>query len=199
MKQRGHVYFRNSLEELSIYISSYVIIFFILTQPLLSCSFIFVTSFLPLFCFLHPSQDLGEENLSEGGVELSLPARSAGLTAQLQALRKALYHKYVQEVAALQEQHNRELMRLREEREPEREEDRREEEQNLNGINGAGSSIRSLRGAGPVVLEERQDWERVEEEVAKVGDHQFWVLVQPFCPVRIKYICKRSILQYWIN
>lgn len=117
---------------------------------------------------------------------MSSPARSAGLTAQLQALRKALYHKYVQEVAALQEQHNRELKRLREEREPERKEDRGEEEQDLNGINGAGSSIRSLRGAGPVAPEERQDWERVEEEVAKVGDHQFWVLMQPFCLVRIK-------------
>ena len=186
MKQRGHVYFRNSLQELSVYISSYVTIVFILTQLLLSCSFIFVTSFLHLFCSPHSSQDLGEENLSEGGVELSSPARSAGLTAQLQALRKALYHKYVQEVAALQEQHNRELKRLREEREPERKEDRGEEEQDLNGINGAGSSIRSLRGAGPVAPEERQDWERVEEEVAKVGDHQFWVLMQPFCLVRIK-------------
>lgn len=42
------------------------------------------------------------------------PSRSAGLTAQLQALRKALYHKYVQEVAALKEQHDRELRRLKE-------------------------------------------------------------------------------------
>lgn len=87
------------------------------------------------------------------------PARSAGLTAQLQALRKALYYKYVQEVAALNEQHNRELKRLREEREPEWkeeecQEERGEKEQNLN------------------------DWERVEEEVAKVGDCAFCIFIQ---------------------
>nr|XP_046273438.1 A-kinase anchor protein 9 isoform X2 [Scatophagus argus] len=117
-------------------------------------------------------KDLSEEELSEGGVEVHWPARSAGLTAQLQALRKALYHKYVQEVAALNEQHNRELRKLREERESEwkgeeHQEARGETERDLNCINGAGSSIESLRTAGQVVLEEKQDWMRVEEEVAK--------------------------------
>lgn len=112
-------------------------------------------------------------------MELRWPARSAGLTAQLQALRKALYHKYVQEVATLKEQHSGELRRLREEREQERrregrQEDRGEKEQNLNGINGAGSSIESLRAARQEVLvEEKPHWERVEEEVAKVGGHIF--------------------------
>ncbi|KAK1880144.1 A-kinase anchor protein 9 [Dissostichus eleginoides] len=61
-------------------------------------------------------KDLCEGELSEGGVELRWPVRSAGLTAQLQALRKALYHN------------------------------------------------ESLGAAG---LEDRQHWERVEEEVAK--------------------------------
>ncbi|XP_045915257.1 A-kinase anchor protein 9 isoform X4 [Micropterus dolomieu] len=117
-------------------------------------------------------KDLGEGELSEGGVELPWPARSAGLTAQLQALKKALYHKYVQEVGALKEQHSRELRRLREERQKEwergeRQEESEEKEQDLNGINGAGISSESLGAAAQVPLEERQDWERVEEEVAK--------------------------------
>lgn len=110
---------------------------------------------------------------------LRLPARSAGLTAQLQALRKALYHKYVQEVTALKEQHSSELRRLRVERDQEKkreehQEERGEKEQNLNGITGAGSSIES-RGAArqEVLLEDKQHWERVEEEVAKVGGHMF--------------------------
>ena len=122
-------------------------------------------------------QELGEEELSEGGVELRWPVRSAGLTAQLQALRKALYHKYVQEVAALKEEHNRELKKLREEKErrqEEREEEKRGEKgQDLNGVSGAGSSSESLGAAGPVVLEDKQHWERVEEEVAKVRGHVF--------------------------
>lgn len=134
-------------------------------------------------------QDLGEEELSEGDVESRWPSRSAGLTAQLQALRKALYHKYIQEVAALKEQHSRELKRLREERErewrrEERQEEREEKEQDLNGINGAGSS-ESLRGAGQVALEEKQDWERVEEEVAKVGGCVFYIFIQLMCLLRI--------------
>lgn len=114
--------------------------------------------------------------MSEGGVELHSPARSAGLTAQLQALRKALYHKYVQELAALKEQHSRELRELRKEREQEwkrkeQQGERGEKEQDINGINGAGGSTECFRAAGQVGLEEKQDWERVEEEVAKVGDH----------------------------
>ncbi|XP_041812023.1 A-kinase anchor protein 9 isoform X2 [Chelmon rostratus] len=117
-------------------------------------------------------KDQGEEELSEGGVELRWSARSAGLSVQLQALRKALYHKYVQEVAELKAQHNRELRRLREEREPEwkieeHQGERGEKERDLDGINGAGSSVESLGAAGQVELEVKQDWKRVEEEVAK--------------------------------
>ncbi|XP_026156744.1 A-kinase anchor protein 9 isoform X2 [Mastacembelus armatus] len=117
-------------------------------------------------------KDSDEEELSEGGVELHWPARSTGLTAQLQALRKALYHKYVQEVAALKEQHSGELRRLREEREQERQkeqhqEQRGEREQDLNSINAAGSFTESLGAARQVVLEGKQHQERVEEEVAK--------------------------------
>lgn len=114
-------------------------------------------------------------------MELRWPGRSVGLTTQLQALRKALYHKYVQEVAALKEQHDRELKRLREERQPDWKPDERQKqtgEQDLNGVNGAGCSVEA---AEQVSLEKRQDRERVEEEVAKVGDyvvcmfiHNFW-------------------------
>lgn len=100
-------------------------------------------------------------------MELCWSVRSAGLTAQLQALRKALYHKYLQEVAALKEQHSKELRRLREEREQER----RLREQDLNGISGAGSSTESLGVARQVSVEEKQHWERVEEEVARVCGH----------------------------
>lgn len=127
------------------------------------------------------------------------PARSAGLTAQLQALRKALYHKYVQEVAALKEQHNRELRRLREERQQEgrreeRQEERGEKEQDFNGIDGAGSSFESLGAAGQVGLEEKQDWERVEQEVAKVGDHVFYIFIQVLCLVSINKTANRRRL-----
>ncbi|KAM9737616.1 A-kinase anchor protein 9 isoform 2-T2 [Menidia menidia] len=113
-------------------------------------------------------KDLSEEDLSEGGVESHRSARSTGLTAQLQALRKALYHKYIQEVAALKEQHSSELRRLREEGEQERRrrqqlEGRRERERDLNGVIGAGSSTESLG----FLLEEKQHQERVQEEVAK--------------------------------
>lgn len=116
-------------------------------------------------------------------MELRWSARSAGLSVQLQALRKALYHKYVQEVAELKAQHNRELRRLREEREPEwkieeHQGERGEKERDLDGINGAGSSVESLGAAGQVELEVKQDWKRVEEEVAKVGDHIFCIFIQ---------------------
>lgn len=129
-------------------------------------------------------------------MELRWPARSADLTAQLQALRKALYHKYVQEVAALKEQHNRELRRLREDRQQEgrreeRQEERGEKEQDLNGINGVGSSFESLGAAGQVALEEKQDWERVEQEVAKVSDHVFYIFMQVLCLVSINKTANR--------
>ncbi|XP_041663851.1 A-kinase anchor protein 9 isoform X2 [Cheilinus undulatus] len=117
-----------------------------------------------------PAKDQAEGDSSQGSAELHWPGRPVGLTTQLQALRKALYHKYVQEVAALKEEHSKELRRLREgkEEEPGREERQGEigeKEQGVLGVNGAGSSVKSL---GAAALEEKQDWERVEEEVAKV-------------------------------
>lgn len=110
-------------------------------------------------------------------MELRWSTRSVGLTAQLQALRKALYHKYLQEVSALKEQHISELRGLREEKEQERKREehqgrRGEKEQDLNGVI-TGSSTENLGAAGQVVLEEKKHWERVEEEVAKVGGHGF--------------------------
>ncbi|XP_024251461.2 A-kinase anchor protein 9 isoform X4 [Oncorhynchus tshawytscha] len=109
-----------------------------------------------------------EEALLVGlGAELRGPAKSMSLTAQLQALRGALYHKYLQEVAALKEQHCAELTRLREERELEKREKGREEvwsqvKQDPEGINGG---VRSIEGPSE---EERRHQERVEEEIAKV-------------------------------
>ncbi|XP_068431052.1 A-kinase anchor protein 9 isoform X3 [Clinocottus analis] len=142
---------------------------------------------------------LGEEELSEGGVELRWPVRSAGLTAQLQVLRKALYHKYVQEVAALKEQHNRELRKLTEEKEQERKTEKRQEEggekrgQDLNGINGARSSSESLGEAGQAGLEDKQHWERVEEEVAKAIVQMSVEFAQQIELARInKRACQRS-------
>ncbi|XP_029591189.1 A-kinase anchor protein 9 isoform X4 [Salmo trutta] len=106
-----------------------------------------------------------EALLVDLGAELRGPAKSMSLTAQLQALRRALYHKYLQEVAALKEQHCAELTRLREEREQEKRE--REEvwsqvKQDPEGINGG---VRSIEGPS---AEERRHQERVEEEIAKV-------------------------------
>ncbi|XP_031644533.1 A-kinase anchor protein 9 isoform X5 [Oncorhynchus kisutch] len=114
---------------------------------------------------------LVEEALLVGlGAELRGPAKSMSLTAQLQALRGALYHKYLQEVAALKEQHCAELTRLREERELEKREKGREEvwsqvkqvKQDPEVINGG---VRSIEGPSE---EERRHQERVEEEIAKV-------------------------------
>ncbi|XP_010789773.1 A-kinase anchor protein 9 isoform X3 [Notothenia coriiceps] len=134
-------------------------------------------------------KDLCEGEVSEGGVELRWPVRSAGLTAQLQALRKALYHKYVQEVAALKEQHNRELERLREEKDKERETEA-SGGNDFNGINGAGGSSESLGAAG---LEDRQHWERVEEEVAKAIVQMSVEFAQKIELARInKRACQRS-------
>ncbi|XP_021416066.2 A-kinase anchor protein 9 isoform X5 [Oncorhynchus mykiss] len=109
-----------------------------------------------------------EEALLVGlGAELRGPSKSMSLTAQLQVLRGALYHKYLQEVAALKEQHCAELTRLREEREQEKREKGREEvwsqvKQDPEGINGG---VRSIEGPSE---EERRHQERVEEEIAKV-------------------------------
>lgn len=113
-------------------------------------------------------------------MELHSSARSPALTAQLQALRKALDHKYTQEVAALKEQHNGELTSLREEIERERRrrehrEDGGERNLDLNGVICTGSSTESLGVVGQLHVEEKQQ-ERVEEEVAKVADVYFWVV-----------------------
>ncbi|KAM9386311.1 A-kinase anchor protein 9 isoform 2-T2 [Pholidichthys leucotaenia] len=108
-------------------------------------------------------KDLSEAELLEGCVELRWAGRSPGLTAQLQALRKALDNKYLQEVATLKEQHSSELRRLREEREQER---TRERHQDHNGIS-TGSSTESLGGAEHILREEKRHLERVEEEVAR--------------------------------
>lgn len=105
----------------------------------------------------------------EEGVELRSPVRSVGLAAQLQALRTTLHHKYVQEVAALKEQHSRELRRLREEKELDRKrEEKGERAEDLNDIYSPGCSGESSAAAGQNVQGKKQDWERIEEEVAKV-------------------------------
>ncbi|KAJ8000250.1 hypothetical protein DPEC_G00202890 [Dallia pectoralis] len=103
--------------------------------------------------------------------ELYGSAGSMGLTAQLQTLRRALYRKYLQEVASLKEQHRAELARLTEGKEH-KEEDGREEvgsqaKQDLELTDGASRSPEE-----PVPRDQcGQDMrsrERVEEEIAKV-------------------------------
>lgn len=100
-------------------------------------------------------------------MDLRPPVGSAGLAAQLQALRTTLHQKYVQEVAALKEQHNRELRRVQEEKELGRK--REEEEEDFNDIHRSGRSGEGGTAAGQNVQGKKQDWERIEEEVAKVG------------------------------
>ena len=90
-----------------------------------------------------------EEEEGSPGEGLAWPARSADLTAQLQSMRRALYHKYTQEVSALREQHSAEIQRLSLEREQ-------------GGRTGAGDEGERVNG------EERRHQERVEEEIAKV-------------------------------
>lgn len=97
------------------------------------------------------------------------PVRSVGLAAQLQALRTTLHRKYIQEVSALKEQHNRELRRLREEKELNRQgEEKGERAEDLNDVYSPGCSGGSSMAAGQNVQGKKQDWERIEEEVAKV-------------------------------
>lgn len=103
-------------------------------------------------------------------MDLRSPVRSGGLTAQLQALRATLHHKYVQEVAALKEQHNRELRRLQEEKELDRK--REEKGKDLNDIYSSGCSGEGSTAAGQDVQGKKHDWERIEEEVAKVKVHR---------------------------
>lgn len=111
-----------------------------------------------------------EEELPEEGAELRSPVRSVGLAAQLQALRTTLQRKYVQEVAALKEQHDRELRRLREEKELEgKREEKGERAEDLNDSYSPGWSGESSVAAGQNLQGKKQDWERIEEEVAKVS------------------------------
>ncbi|CAB1443391.1 unnamed protein product [Pleuronectes platessa] len=140
---------------------------------------------------LKSSQDQLGQELSEGGVELSLSTRSAGLTAQLQALRKALYHKYVQEVATLKEQHSSELRSLREDRAQERQREERQGEREQD-FGSAGSSSGSLGAAEQVVLEEKQHWDRVEEEVAKAIVQMSVEFAQQTELARIQRSCQTS-------
>lgn len=100
---------------------------------------------------------------------------SVGLAAQLQALRTTLHRKYVQEVAALKEQHDRELRRLREEKERDRKrEGNGERAEDLIDIYSPGCSGESSAAAGRNVQGKKQDWERIEEEVAKVSVHRMF-------------------------
>nr|XP_015829106.2 A-kinase anchor protein 9 isoform X3 [Nothobranchius furzeri] len=118
------------------------------------------------------SEAMEEElkDLSEGGVESPLPPSPSGLTAQLQALKKALFHKYAQEVGALREQHSSELRRLREEREQERrlehQKDGGKRKLDHNSDFGAENSSGSFAVSRSLHMEEDHQ-ERVEEEVAK--------------------------------
>ncbi|MBN3298083.1 AKAP9 protein, partial [Amia calva] len=107
--------------------------------------------------------------------------KTAGLTQQLQVLRRALYAKYLQEVTALKEQHSAELERLearlgeqhRAELQAVREELSRPDKHDPEGMNGEDRSIE-----GPGAEEqgapqsssavEQQHRERIEEEIAKV-------------------------------
>lgn len=113
------------------------------------------------------------EELSEEGLELRSPVRSVGLAAQLQALRTTLHHKYVQEVAALKEQHNRELRRLREEKDLDwKREGKGEKAEDLSDIYSPGCAGASSVAAGQNGQGKKQDWETIEEEVAKVRVHR---------------------------
>ncbi|XP_062343150.1 A-kinase anchor protein 9 [Osmerus eperlanus] len=105
-----------------------------------------------------------EEHQEEGspGEGLAWPARSADLTAQLQSLRRALYHKYTQEVSALREQHSAEIRRLSLEREQGGRKGAGEE-----GEEGEGEAL-SKEEEERLNGEERRHQERVEEEIAKV-------------------------------
>lgn len=117
-------------------------------------------------------------------MELSSPVGSVGLAAQLQALRTTLHRKYVQEVAALEEQHNRELRRLREEKELDRRgEEKGERAADLNDIYSPGCSGENIASAGQKVQGKKQDWERIEEEVAKVRLHGM------FFPSQVYLLC----------
>ncbi|XP_030644356.1 A-kinase anchor protein 9 [Chanos chanos] len=92
-------------------------------------------------------------------VEPRSPVKPVGLGEQLQTLRKALYHKYLQEVAALKEQHRTELERVRGE----------QQSQASGSLRGGKLSTEELATQDYLSqILERQHQERVEEEIAKV-------------------------------
>ncbi|XP_019718999.1 A-kinase anchor protein 9 isoform X2 [Hippocampus comes] len=99
-------------------------------------------------------KDLSEEQLSQWA-----SGSRSGLSAKLQALRKALYNEYVQEVAALKEQHEAELTRLRQQLESEG------ERRDLNAVDGGATS--SSENVGVAGQGELQGQLSVEVEVAK--------------------------------
>ncbi|XP_077405564.1 A-kinase anchor protein 9 isoform X4 [Vanacampus margaritifer] len=103
-------------------------------------------------------KDLTEEQLSQWA-----SGSRSGLSAKLQALRRALYNEYVQEVATLKEQHRAELTRLRQELESERK--RKGERRDINSTDGGASS--SSETAGVASQGDLQGKPSVEEEVAK--------------------------------
>ncbi|XP_077363788.1 uncharacterized protein akap9 isoform X3 [Festucalex cinctus] len=115
------------------------------------------------------SQESGEEHqkelkeLTEEQLSQWASGSRSGLSAKLQALRRALYNEYVQEVAALKKQHRAELTRLRQELERERR--RKGERRDINSADGGASS--SSEVAGVASRGELQGKLSVEEEVAK--------------------------------
>ncbi|KAM9823838.1 A-kinase anchor protein 9 [Neosynchiropus ocellatus] len=113
-----------------------------------------------------------DEELSAVGVAFHWPARPADLTAQLQTLRKALYNKYMQEVAALKEQHRQETARLTEQVEEERRKQKAidktvETNRDSDCTSGTKVLLRTSNVEKQGGLDEKQHLQRVEEEVAK--------------------------------
>ncbi|KAG7458289.1 hypothetical protein MATL_G00236630 [Megalops atlanticus] len=96
--------------------------------------------------------------------ELKQLAESPGLTQELQALHRALYKKYLQEVSALKEQHCRELQRLEEQLSQETQAPKPHSE----SINGGARSIEGRDLLPLIHALEKQHKEKVEEEIAKV-------------------------------
>ncbi|KAM6958852.1 A-kinase anchor protein 9 [Aplochiton taeniatus] len=106
---------------------------------------------------------LVEQEVFSAGLSADLrwPAQSMGLTGQLQTLRRALYGKYIQEVAQLKEQHLAELSRLQQER------GGGGGQQDPQDINRGANCITGSSAEGQGRLG-RHHQETVEEEIAKV-------------------------------
>ncbi|XP_077446103.1 A-kinase anchor protein 9 [Stigmatopora argus] len=118
-------------------------------------------------------KDLSDEQLCQW-----VSGSRSGLSAKLQALRRALYNEYVQEVAALKEQHRAELSGLRQQLE------REGERRDIIGPETAGVS-----GQGELLGEQR-----VEEEVAKAIVHMSVEYAQQTELARInKLACQTSV------